>query len=460
MESDTLTARVAIIGGGAAGLSCAQELRRLGFAPSDAIVCEARSVLGGRIHQTSSLYPPLRLDLGAELVHGEETSLVRLADALGWKRTAVFCWAQGDGGPSDEAVNGGCGLYYLGREKRMLRFDAEDGDFQRLNEMLWGLCEKDVADPAFFADDRSLAAFLEAEGCPPRMMGMAAAGYANTHCGSLEGIGYAGAALEERGWLVDGEGDSRFDASYFQLTEHLSRGVRSLTDFAAALVEQRVDGGLRVVSSDGREVRCERVVCTAPTTVMQRGAIAFSPPLPQQKVDAWAKVGMDRAIKLLLLFRRPVAPPSCHGVICADCDIPEFWFRDLAAQEQDGDGAFLAVAFATGAFAERLAALGAAEMRRLALAQLQEMFGMGAEGAFLRSELCDWGEEPHIWGGYTYPRVGFTPQVKAELAAPTAEGVHFAGEATSQTAGMTVHSAMDSGVRAAGEVHAALCGDG
>lgn len=56
----------------------------------------------------------------------------------------LFCWAHGDGGPSEEPVDDdgvlGYGLYFFagddGRRSRMIRFDEESQDFMELNKIL------------------------------------------------------------------------------------------------------------------------------------------------------------------------------------------------------------------------------------------------------------------------------------------------------------------------------------
>lgn len=66
-----------VIGAGAAGLACAEVLRRAGL---DVIILEARDRIGGRI-LTASDSSGLKVELGAEFMHGAESVLLkRLAD--------------------------------------------------------------------------------------------------------------------------------------------------------------------------------------------------------------------------------------------------------------------------------------------------------------------------------------------------------------------------------------------
>lgn len=67
----------------------------------------------------------LQLDIGAELIHGDETSLYRLVEEKGWEMEELISLAQGDGGPLRADSNDGFGLFYLGGEKRMLAMDSK-----------------------------------------------------------------------------------------------------------------------------------------------------------------------------------------------------------------------------------------------------------------------------------------------------------------------------------------------
>lgn len=72
-----------------------------------------------------NVYCTAQLDLGAELLHGNQTSLYRLAEEKGWEMEELISLAQGDGGPLPADSNDGWGLFYVGGEKRMLALDSK-----------------------------------------------------------------------------------------------------------------------------------------------------------------------------------------------------------------------------------------------------------------------------------------------------------------------------------------------
>lgn len=66
-----------------------------------------------------------QLDLGAELVHGDETSLYKLIEDKQWEMEELISLAQGDGGPEPAESNDGFGLFYIASEGRMLAMDSK-----------------------------------------------------------------------------------------------------------------------------------------------------------------------------------------------------------------------------------------------------------------------------------------------------------------------------------------------
>lgn len=56
---------------------------------------------------------------------------------------SLFCWAHGDGGPSEAPIGDGYGLYFISGDEtkpsRLLRFDDKSTDFKTLNRNLWDL---------------------------------------------------------------------------------------------------------------------------------------------------------------------------------------------------------------------------------------------------------------------------------------------------------------------------------
>ena len=94
------------------------------------------------------------------------------------------------------------------------------------------------------------------------------------------------------------------DRSLQALIEHIAAPVRDriLTSWPVSSVEQsaHLDGPLIVQGPGGQQLACRRVIVTVPLPVLQRGQLTFSPPLPQRKQEALARLRIGNAVKARL----------------------------------------------------------------------------------------------------------------------------------------------------------------
>jgi hypothetical protein len=367
------------------------------------------------------------------------------------------------------------------------------------------------------------------------MLALAAASYSNTL-----GIGRALDALPlaaiqrlEGLWSAnDGEGDFRLRAdggsggddgeevlSPSVLCSTLAARLRVLTHWAAARISwksraddrhddldtsslhgshqhrhPRPDGPppLVVTSDDGRTLEAAAVVVAVPVTILQRGLLQFSPPLPTRKREAIGSIRVAPACKVILTFSSPpwssssaatrsFAAHPVHSILSTGTLLPEVWFTTGPS------GTWIASGFATGDFATEVAKQ--AEEGQTAegmLCQLSAMLSSivserrdrlssesdegharlcssGPMLSALRSRLRDsrvvnWEANPWILGGYSCPTFAELPGARATYREPVCDGrVAFAGEATEESM-MTMNAAIESGRRAAREVRERLLG--
>jgi hypothetical protein len=166
-----------------------------------------------------------RVEVGAEFLHGSDTELTRFARAQGEPLSELYCWAHGDGGPLQEPVERGYGLYYVADEEgsggaaaadttgtdtgsgsksgkggSLLRYDDQDPEFQRLNRALWGLKDLREGD---YDHAYSLADYLATLSFGPAMARMAEAGYANTLCSTARQLSLRRVIKWSRLWDIE-----------------------------------------------------------------------------------------------------------------------------------------------------------------------------------------------------------------------------------------------------------------
>ena len=135
---------IIIIGAGISGLKCAHSLsNKFNIEKSRILIIEAQDYVGGRVKQTCDFIPGCKIDLGAEFIHGDNSMLNEFAEDTNQPLEKIFCWAHGDGGPSEASVEEGYGLYFINADDnsspRLLRFDDNSPDFKALNRNLWDL---------------------------------------------------------------------------------------------------------------------------------------------------------------------------------------------------------------------------------------------------------------------------------------------------------------------------------
>ena len=510
-----------VIGSGLAGLQCARSLiDDHGVDSSEILILEAQDYVGGRVKQECDFVKGTKIELGAEIIHGDNTKLTQFAKKANEPISAAFCWAQGDGGPYDYSVDGGYGLYYVGSgdNKKLLRYDDKDPEFVRLNKTLR---ELGLIDDHTIGEDNSVLGFLKSQGFDKDMLRLASAGFSNTFCSTSEGMSLKQVARSQRLWHGndEDEGEFRFKNSYSCVVDSLKKGVNIKLN--TPVVEIDYSNGYRnespastgdsspvssvadseaerikVITSDGTVYFTRSVVVTSSPKVLLSDLILFNPPLSVAKIQGLESIDMHRAMKVIFKFKKRFFPKNVQGIVMGvdSCLVPEIWFKNitnsqteklLAAGEivdDEGEVACTATCFACANYADKLISMPQKEMYKAILDQLDDMFShlqpshMSAElssddetpdslpkpsDVFIDAMIVDWASNKYIGGGYSCGRKGWNLQKAQAVQEPISIGrngcIFFAGEATNVSQpGGTAHAALETGERAADEVSAFL----
>jgi len=117
------------------------------------------------------------------------------------------------------------GAYYIGRENRLLPFDADDADFKLANRLVSefpGVGGKSV-------EGTSLLEYLRRSGLSERMVSLLEAGYANTWGGSLDRISLPRTIEQDHAYEnVDGPGNFRVEGGMSNIVAALAKGVNDV----------------------------------------------------------------------------------------------------------------------------------------------------------------------------------------------------------------------------------------
>ncbi|MDW8402829.1 NAD(P)/FAD-dependent oxidoreductase [Chloroflexus sp.] len=413
---------VVIIGAGAAGLAAARMLHDAG---ARVAVVEARPRIGGRIwtERSCGRYP---IELGAELIHGAQTSTVELAEAAGLTLDEV------------DRYNG---LRWGTPARPVNELPPEDTARQVIVQAraVWHALARRYPDDAA---DRSLADELRQSGIDPAGLAIADVVLAQTCCAEAESLSCLDVAREQR---VDRAGprEFRLRERYDTLLAWLARDLDLRLGLPVRAINDHGDGV--TVHTTAGALAARRCIITVPVAVLAAGMIRFDPPLSATKRAAIAAFRTRPATKHFFWFDTPLWDAgfayAAHNGLFARWWTPAH--PDLAAP--------LLCSYVTAERAAVLDRLPEATVREWGLAELSRLLGRADVAAHcVGFRRYRWAADEYARGGYAHLPPGMA---WARPALAAAEGnLHFAGEATAYDSNpQTVHGAIDSGRRAARE---------
>ncbi|HEY5101450.1 MAG TPA: NAD(P)/FAD-dependent oxidoreductase [Steroidobacteraceae bacterium] len=432
VDSDVL-----IIGAGGAGLAAAAELVESG---RQILILEARDRIGGRMwtQHVPGLAAPI--EYGAEFIHGYAPATMAFLTKGG--KTAI--------------------------ESTDTHWRLNDGELQKTNEFFHDVQRAMRASRALEQRDLSFDEFLSQS----KELSPEARDYAKMMAQGFDAADTSRASARAivAEWTAQMMND---DAPQ----SHPLGGYESLlSTFANLLRRDNVRLQMQTAVHEVRwseasvevaatflgkafRARAARAIITLPLGVLQLpptapGGVRFTPALTQ-KEPALQGLASGPVMKINLHFARAFWEELDGGRFrdaaffhSTKADFPTFWTQmPLRAP--------LLVAWAGGPRALRVSNNAEpGEIIGRAVAALQTMFGMRCNVAdqLEAAYYHDWQQDPFARGAYSYVTVG-GGRARSELAAPIANTLFFAGEATdTQGETATVAGALQSGSRAAREL--------
>lgn len=391
--------KAVVVGAGLAGLMAGRELASHGW---DVTVIEARDRVGGRTW-TGELSNGVPIEMGAEFVLAGNTELVARAGEFGIgtvDKGVRYGNREPRGGLGVDPAALRTAVEVLGRE-----LEALDGpDEPSAAELISSLDIDEGAREAILARAEISSAASASDVPASELGGLAAINDATSP--GLEG-GNQSLALA--------------------LAEELGERVR---------LNERVEfiswseTGLAVCSESGSIFEAERCVLAVPGTVM--GQIAFAPPLPESKLEAFNQLRYGHAAKLFV----PLLEAAPVGAVMS---VPGRWWSWV--QTGAGGEALPAVhCFAGSSSAlERLGTASGPEGWIDALAELRPELVLDRENAVLSS----WDDDPFVGAAYSvFPG----PAVTEALIEPVGP-FRFVGEHTAGEFSALMEGAVRSGLR-------------
>jgi monoamine oxidase len=268
-------------------------------------------------------------------------------------------------------------------------------------------------------------------------------------------------AEQELLWDIGvGEWGFKYSTWLDTLDELYFDSIMHTVQLDSIVTEVDTSGAYPVVTWDGRHgqasgsVSANAVLVTLPLGVLKAGSVTFTPPLSASKQAAIANLGMGNGGKMFLQFSSRVWPVGTT-LFFTEGEAGYCW----SLHYKGGDGDATLVCYTVGENAEVLDALQNDNERiDHVLADLDTMYpGTIFSDAFDTGYWKRTDQMQNNLGTYSFPTIGSyptdgSPSMREVLATPEGTVLYFAGEATSNAYSATVFGALNSGLRAAGEV--------
>jgi monoamine oxidase len=405
---------VVVIGAGAAGLAAA---RRIATAPLSLHVLEARNRAGGR-GWTFKDPTGLPIELGCGWLHSaDENEWCIIAATLG---------------------------FALDRRRpqwrtqwRNLGFpQADHDDFRVTLERFWdrldagGDADKDVPGDSFLEP-----------GC--RWNGLI-----NAISTYMNGVELDGLSARDFWRYRDTGINWRVVDGYGTLIAALANGL----DISFACPAEVIDHsgrGIRIATPRG-DIEARAVIVTVPTDVLVAGVPRFAPELPDKIAAAEAlPLGVADKVYLRLTGGEDIAKDAHLYGATDRVQTGSYHLRPLGRPLIEG--------YFGGEFARELEREGEAGFASFAIDQLAGLMGNDIRKRLELIAASTWVRDPWARGSYSRARPGHA-DARQVLAAAVDQRLFFAGEACSRDDFSTAHGAYRSGVAAAEQTIAALCG--
>jgi monoamine oxidase len=438
---------VIIVGAGTAGLYAAFELNNLGF---DVLVLEAQDRHGGRVEP--GMQGTVEIDLHAASVTGNKRANWHYRDIQKLDKNRLV---KRGGGPERDT------LYSVGGETILGSEVTKKGDPDTDIYDYWDF---------YYDTENYTGPDIDAETYICETLGVCRGHQAyHLYDSSYPGgeystspgrMGMRSLAEQESRWLL-GAGVWAFtEGTWMDTLEELyfTPEVLSLVQLNSAVTEIDTSGAVAVVthSKNKETVTAHAVLVTVPLGVLQAGDIAFTPALSAAKQAAMGTLGAGNGGWLYLEFSNKFWP---EGTVNWFTEGPAGWCGSLYWME--GDGAKVVRCFTMGENAEFMDSLpNEAAVLAHALSDLDALYpGTPFSDAFVGGFWKNGLDEEFLKGVYSFPGIGSyptdgSPSAREVLAQQVGTNLYFAGEATHNRHAATVAGALDTGLRAAGEIDA------
>jgi monoamine oxidase len=417
---------VIIVGAGAAGLSAARSLIRLG---RSVVILEARDRIGGRIHTMTDNGFTAPVEAGAEFIHGD------LPYTMSLMKEAKVSHREGRG--RTWTVEAGK------LEEGDLFHDDWDALISKLEQLDHDMTINDFLNQYF--SDKKYESLVDA-------VKRFVQGYDAADINKVS----AKALYEE--WSEENIKGYRPNGGYGQLMNFL---LQECQDKGAVLKLSCIVNSVKwkrnhvEINTSTETFVGRNVLITAPVNVLKSGHIKFEPAIPKY-IEAFQHLEVGGVIKFLIEFNNPVWDPKVNvpfrkmpelNFLFSDGFVPTWWTQNPSPTP-----------LLTGWLAGPILKSVQQDDYTLLTKAIQSLaYFFGCKEEHLQSEIraakvINWATDQYSLGAYAYKTL-YTSKALRVISDPVEDTIFFAGEALYDGAEMgTVEAALASGKSVADKI--------
>ncbi|XP_077348380.1 lysine-specific histone demethylase 2 [Lithobates pipiens] len=435
---------VIIIGAGPAGLAAARELYNFGI---KVLVLEARDRIGGRVWDDKS-FKGVTVGKGAQIVNGCINNPIALMCeqlSVTMRKLREKCDLIQEGGRlTDPSIDKRMDFHFNAILDVVAEWRKDKGQQQDvpLGDKIQEIYKTFIQESGIqFTDvEEKVLQF---------------------HLGNLE---YAcGSNLHNvsaRSWdhnefFAQFAGDhTMITAGYSAITEKLADGL----DIRLRSPVRKVDytgPEITLTTSDGKTYSAQKVLVTAPLTILQKNVIHFNPPLPEKKVKAINSLGAGVIEKIALQFPYRFWDSKIQGADFFGHIPPDSSKRGLFGvfydMDPQGKHAVL-MSVITGDAVLTIKDMDDKQVVKQCMAVLRGLFKEQEVPVPVKFFVTRWAKDPWAQMAYSYVKTGGSGEAYDIIAEDIQGKIFFAGEATNRHFPQTVTGAYLSGVREASKI--------
>eukprot|EP00057_Strongylocentrotus_purpuratus_P012839 XP_011667313.1 PREDICTED: lysine-specific histone demethylase 1B [Strongylocentrotus purpuratus] len=436
--------KIIVIGAGVAGLAAARHLTNMGC---DVTMLEARDRIGGRVWDDQSLGSCV--GKGAQIVNGCINNPIALMCEQGdfkLRKMHERCDLLGEGGVvTDLHVDKRVEFHFNAMldaiaEWRKDKFSSSDSPLgKKIMEMHQTFM--DETNLTFSAEEDRLLQF---------------------HISNLEyACGSNLAKVSSLHWDQN-EAFAQFAGDHCLLKEgyhtvftELAKGLDVRLQHQVTAVNHSADD-ITITLKDGQTLTAQKVLLTIPLALLQSEVISFTPPLPEDKLEAINSLGSGIIEKIGLQFpsrfwEKKVEETDYFGYIPTDPADRGFFsiFYDMSNGNKESN---VLMSIISGDAVQKLKEMTEKEVMEKCLSCLKKLFPKQTVPNPSKYFVTQWHKDEFAGMSYSFIASGASGETYDVLAECIDEKIFFAGEATNRSFPQTVTGAYLSGIREANKI--------